>query len=144
MIKSGLAGFGALSLLQAPGVVNAGEETIKRETFVKLTSNENPYGYSPDAKRILAEALDDGSHYASSASIGKLEQQIADREGLKAENVVLGTGSVDTSLVYVCNPNNPTASVSPALFRKYTEWRACVWVTDWHRQTLPKSLRSIG
>ncbi|NJM53637.1 MAG: aminotransferase class I/II-fold pyridoxal phosphate-dependent enzyme [Blastocatellia bacterium] len=138
---------------------------------IKLTSNENPYGFSPKAKQALIDSLDDGNRYANPDLVAKLEQEIAKREGLKPENVVLGTGSGEvlcmaavafgqkeivapdptfpslmryaenfgakikavrlnekfehdfdsmakqisenTSLVYVCNPNNPTAGISP-------------------------------
>jgi histidinol-phosphate aminotransferase len=139
--------------------------------LIKLTSNENPYGFSPKARTAILDAVADGNRYASPDAVAGLERQIAEREGLKAENVVLGTGSGEvlcmaaiafgrgeivapeptfpslmryaetlgakikpvplnekyehdfgamaklvgenTSLVYVCNPNNPTASISP-------------------------------
>lgn len=139
--------------------------------LIKLTSNENPYGFSPKARAAILDSLSEGNRYAHPDLVAKLEQQIAEREGLKAENVVLGTGSGEilcmaaiafgqkeivapnptfqslmryaenlgakvksvplnekfehdfgamtklvnenTSLVYVCNPNNPTAGLSP-------------------------------
>lgn len=138
---------------------------------IKLTSNENPHGFSPKARAAILDSLADGNRYAHPEQVAKLEQEIAAREGLKAENVVLGTGSGEvlcmaaiafgqkeivapaptftslmryaeslgakirnaplnekfehdfdalarltgenTSLVYVCNPNNPTAGLSP-------------------------------
>jgi Histidinol-phosphate/aromatic aminotransferase and cobyric acid decarboxylase len=139
--------------------------------FIKLTSNENPYGYSPKAREAMLDALAEGNRYAAPEIVSRLEREIADREGLKPESVVLGTGSGEilcmtaiafgqkeivapdptfpglmryaenlgarvknvplnekfehdlaamaravsenTSLVYVCNPNNPTAGVTP-------------------------------
>lgn len=139
--------------------------------IIKLSSNENPYGFSPKARAAILDSLADGNRYANPEMVAKLEQEIATREGLKPENVVLGTGSgevlcmaaiafgrgeivapeptfpslmryaenfggrvksvplnekfehdfaamskavsAETSLVYVCNPNNPTASISP-------------------------------
>lgn len=139
--------------------------------LIKLTSNENPYGFSPKARTAILDSLSEGNRYAHPDLVAKLEQQIAEREGVKAENVVLGTGSGEvlcmaaiafgrgeivapnptfqslmryaenlgakvksvplndkfehdfgamaklvnenTSLVYICNPNNPTAGLSP-------------------------------
>ena len=141
--------------------------------IIKLSSNENPYGFSAKAKQAIVDSLSEGNRYASPDLAAKLEQEIALREGLKAENVILGTGSGEvlcmtgaaygwqngeivspdptfpmvmryaanfnakinnvplnarlehdfeamakqitdkTSLVYVCNPNNPTATISP-------------------------------
>lgn len=167
LFKGGLAGIAILPFLQTSEVF-AEKQTSK---IIKLTSNENPYGFSPKAKQVLMDSLTEGNRYANLELVGKLEQEIAKREGLKPENVVLGTGSgeilcmaaiafgqreiiapdptfpslmryaenfgakikniplnekfehdfnsmakaitSDTSLVYVCNPNNPTASISP-------------------------------
>lgn len=139
--------------------------------LIKLTSNENPYGFSPKAKQAILDSLTDGNRYANPDLVAGLEKEIAAREGVKPESVVLGTGSGEvlcmaaiafgrgeivapdptfpslmryaenlgarvksvplnkkfehdfdamarsvsenTSLVYVCNPNNPTAGISP-------------------------------
>lgn len=138
---------------------------------IKLSGNENPYGFSPKAKQAVIDSLADGSRYADPAAVRTLEETIAAREGLKPENVVLATGSGEilcmaalafgkneivaptptfptlmqyaeklgatirsvplnakfehdleglaralsdkTSLTYTCNPNNPTASMTP-------------------------------
>jgi histidinol-phosphate aminotransferase len=167
LFKSGLAGIAVLPFLQA---ANCFAETTSNK-IIKLTSNENPYGFSPKAKQVLVDSLNDGNRYASPDFVAEFEREIARREGLKPENVVLGTGSGEilcmaaigfgqkeivapdptfpslmryaenfgakiknvplnekfehdfsamarnisenTSLVYVCNPNNPTASMSP-------------------------------
>lgn len=167
LFKSGLAGIAVLPFLQTSEII--AEKQISK--IIKLSGNENPYGFSPKAKQVLMDSVADGNRYANPDLVGKLEQEIAKREGLKPENVVLGTGSgeilcmaaiafgqkeivapdptfpslmryaenfgakinniplnekfehdfnamakavtSDTSLVYVCNPNNPTASLSP-------------------------------
>ena len=171
LLKGGLAGLAAATFLRPAEVFAAAEPRSSTGKFIKLSSNENPYGFSPGAKQALLDSVADGNRYASPDLVNKLEQEIAAREGLKAENVVLGTGSGEvlcmaaiafgqgeivapdptfqslmryaetlgakiknvplnekfehdfdsmakavgtaTSLVYVCNPNNPTASLSP-------------------------------
>jgi histidinol-phosphate aminotransferase len=60
---------------------------------IRLSSNENPYGFSPRARAALLETMTDGNRYADPETVARLEREIAARENLKPENVVLGTGS---------------------------------------------------
>ncbi len=174
LIKGGLAGMSVLPFLLVTnsfGESNSITKAWSNEKFIKLSGNENPYGFSPNARQVLLDSIADGNRYANPEIVAKLEQEIARREGLKPENVVLGTGSGEvlcmaaiafgqkeivapdptfpslmryaeyfgakvknvplnekfehdfgamarnisenTSLVYVCNPNNPTAGLSP-------------------------------
>lgn len=150
----------------------AGAQTADRASRpIKLSGNENPYGFSPRAKQAAIDSIADGNRYADPDAVRKLEAMIAAREGVKPENVVLATGSGEilcmaalafgkneivaptptfptlmtyaeklgaavkavplnakfehdldalgrgvtgkTSIVYACNPNNPTASITP-------------------------------
>src|SRR5688500_12038702 len=61
--------------------------------LIKLSSNENPYGFSPKVRAAILDSIADGNRYANPELVARLEQRIAEREGVKAENVVLGTGS---------------------------------------------------
>ena len=147
-------------LLAAPGPMKA-----------RLNANENPFGPSAKAKKAVMDALDTSYQYPS-VYIRELVNKIAEYEGVKPENILMGAGSsplllasamyfseksgsnivsgdptyaslprgaaefntawtkvpltadykldldamekkVDssTSLMYICNPNNPTGTV---------------------------------
>jgi len=167
-LKTSAISGAALALIPRAIVAQTREQVIKP---IKLSGNENAYGFSPKAKQAVIDSLADGSRYADPAAVRKLEETIAAREELKPENVVLATGSGEilcmaalafgkneivaptptfpalmqyaeklgaavrsvplnakfehdleglargvsdkTSLVYTCNPNNPTASMTP-------------------------------
>jgi len=59
---------------------------------IRLTSNENPYGPSPAALRVAAEASARGAFYPGKIS-GDLTRVIAEREGIAAEGIALSSGS---------------------------------------------------
>ena len=147
-------------LLAAPGPMKA-----------RLNANENPFGPSAKAKKAVMDALDTSYQYPS-VYTRELVNKIAEYEGVKPENILMGAGSsplllasamyfseksgsnivsgdptyaslprgaaefntawtkvpltadykldldamekkVDssTSLMYICNPNNPTGTV---------------------------------
>lgn len=139
--------------------------------LAKLNANENPYGPSPKAVEAFNSATTLGNRYAWK-ELFDLMGKIADKEGVKLENVMMGPGSSDllektamvlfaeggnvvsadpsymslikvaqatgaswkpvplkkdwshdlkgmeeaidenTKLVYICNPNNPTGSMT--------------------------------
>lgn len=71
-----------------PGRSKSGSE----RPAVKLSSNENPLGCSPDAETELAGARGSLSRYPDSEST-ELREAIAAHHGLEAERIVCGTGS---------------------------------------------------
>ena len=178
---------GGLTLLndkiQAGGIApvnsNAATWTMKEERLIaefpkvkaRLFANENPFGPSEKAKKAIQEAIANSYQYPF-IQLMELQKKIADFEGMKTEQIMLGAGSspllhgaallfnkpggniisgdptyedllekatalhnitwikvpltsehkldldemekrVDdkTTLVYVCNPNNPTGTV---------------------------------
>lgn len=58
----------------------------------RLSANENPFGPSEKAKKALMEAIDKSYQYPMK-SLMELTEKIAEFEGLKTENVMLGAGS---------------------------------------------------
>jgi histidinol-phosphate aminotransferase len=70
----------------------ARELGLEPTEIVKLASNENPLGPSPKAVEAMKEALLQSHLYPDGGGYN-LRNAIADKFGLKMENVVLGNGS---------------------------------------------------
>lgn len=72
----------------------AGEQP-KNENIIKLNANENPYPPSPAVERVLkSESAAELRKYPD-ANAMPLKKALAERYGLKAENVFCGNGSDD-------------------------------------------------
>ncbi len=171
-LKTGVLASSAVAL--APSFASETEAgNVSAKQAIRLFSNENPYGFSPKAKQAIIDSVHLGNQYAHRNKVIELRNLIAEREGLKPENVILGSGSGEvlcmagaaygwqggeivtpqttfpmlfryaekfnaktnkvplnskfeldlnemdkqisqkTSLVYVCNPNNPTGTMLP-------------------------------
>jgi histidinol-phosphate aminotransferase len=76
----------------AAGARLAAREPAARGPLV-LCWNENPYGPSPAARRVVSELIPSGCRYPSDAAIGDLVAAIAAREGVGADHIITGTGS---------------------------------------------------
>src|SRR5215210_3112387 len=70
----------------------ARELGLKPSEIIKLASNENPLGPSPKALAAMREMLERAHFYPDGGGY-YLREAIADRLGLKRENVILGCGS---------------------------------------------------
>jgi len=68
------------------------QEEFQLQEVVKLASNENSLGPSPQAIRALQESLADIHRYPDTGGL-RLRQALAELYDLKVENVVLGSGS---------------------------------------------------
>ena len=64
------------------------------EEIIKLASNENPFGTSPKALAAIRAVLDDLNRYPDGGGF-YLRREIADRQGVELEQVILGNGSTE-------------------------------------------------
>ena len=82
----------------------------------KLNANENPYGPSPMALEAFKNAASGGNRYAWK-ELFQLVDKIADFEGVKSTNIMMGPGSSDllekTAMVLFMNGGN-VVSADPA------------------------------
>ncbi|MEL7297885.1 MAG: histidinol-phosphate transaminase [Pseudomonadota bacterium] len=83
--------------------------------IVRLHSNENPYGPSESALKMMDYAARKGAYYADEAG-GVLAAMIAERHGLSAEQVVISAGSAEalSAIAVVWGQQGPI--VAPRLF----------------------------
>lgn len=72
----------------------AGEQP-KNRTIIKLNANENPYPPSPEVERIFKEKDISALRKYPNADAVPLKQALAERYGLREENVFCGNGSDD-------------------------------------------------
>ena len=70
----------------------ARELGLRPAQIIKLASNENPLGPSPEALRAMHEMLERAHFYPDGGGY-YLRQAIAEKHGLGMENVILGNGS---------------------------------------------------
>src|SRR6266571_4746670 len=70
----------------------ARELGLKPNEIIKLASNENPLGPSPKALAAMREMLERAHFYPDGGGY-YLREAIAEKTGLKRENVILGCGS---------------------------------------------------
>lgn len=67
---------------------------------IKLSSNENPFGPSPDAQEAVKRCVHELHRYPSSDH-SALRNALAEIHGLKADNIICGAGS-DEVITFLC------------------------------------------
>ncbi|MEM9324860.1 MAG: histidinol-phosphate transaminase [Bacteroidota bacterium] len=108
--------------------------------LAKLNANENPYGPSPKALKAHMEGSAKGNRYAW-RELFDLIDKIADKEGVKAENVMMGPGSSDllekTGMVLFMKGGN-IVSADPAYMSMIrvaeavgASWKGVALSKDW-------------
>lgn len=106
----------------------------------KLNANENPHGPSPKAIEALAANLGTSNRYAWK-NLFALIENIADYEGVKPENVLMGPGSSDilekTAMILFKDGKGNVVSADPAYMSlvKVAEASGATWksvpLKDW-------------
>lgn len=81
----------------------------------RLYSNENPYGPSKSAQKMIDYAAKKGSYYVDSA-VNTLRDMIAERHGLTRDHITVSTGSAEvlSAIAIVYGQKGPI--VAPRLF----------------------------
>ena len=70
----------------------ARELGLEAADIIKLASNENPLGPSPKAREAMLEAVEQAHLYPDGGGY-RLRTALAEKHGVKFENIVLGNGS---------------------------------------------------
>jgi len=83
----------ALLLAGPGGALRAAQEPAAGSGPIVLCWNENPYGPSPAARAALRAAVSDGCRYPADKEIDALVAALATKEGVGADQIVIGTGS---------------------------------------------------
>jgi histidinol-phosphate aminotransferase len=119
-----------LATLQEPELYVPGlsvEEASQRyhvspEKIVKLSSNENPLGPSPEAMKVVESMLTELHRYPDSKALA-LRAVIGEKEGLTRDNVIFGAGSSEIMSFIIrafSNPGDEIVCMDPS-FSVYTE-----------------------
>jgi len=125
----GLGGISALSSLPLHGSTNLTNSSYKSlvrelpfmENFqtpmrARLLANENPFGPSPKAQQAIMESISQGNRYGHSDAQYLIEM-IAEKEGVKPANIMLGPGSTDLlekTAIALCRHGGNVISADPS------------------------------
>ncbi len=105
---------GAMALAAAPVAALRRPAYGPAEGLIKLDANENPYGPSPKALEAIAEAATQGAYYPG-PTVRRLQEMVAEHNGLRPENVVLTSGSIEALFAVGAAYSRHGRIVAPAL-----------------------------
>ncbi|MCH6256385.1 aminotransferase class I/II-fold pyridoxal phosphate-dependent enzyme [Puniceicoccaceae bacterium K14] len=97
-----------------------------KDSLIRLSSNENAFGYSPKAQAAIVEALDGGSYYNRN-DVADLVELLAEKEGVPSDHILTTAGSgpllMMTAIAYADPEKNvvTTEMGYTQLIRKYDE-----------------------
>jgi len=116
-LRFGAAAAGAPALLPILGEVQLpelGAHRARDDGILKLSSNENPLGIPPAARRAMTQAFSDANRYPGGPN-DALAEALAAQHGVPAESIVLGSGSTDVLRMAVQSVTAKRASVRVVL-----------------------------
>jgi histidinol-phosphate aminotransferase len=118
---TGLAGCTTASVTAAQGAFPASAARDPyllgpKEGVALLSRNENPYGPSESALKMVEYAASKGAYYTSREAIAMLTEMIAEKNGVAPEQVVLTTGSGEVLSAIAMIYGKKGAIVAPRLF----------------------------
>ncbi|SHN12368.1 histidinol-phosphate aminotransferase [Cyclobacterium lianum] len=82
----------------------------------RLLANENPFGPSSGVQKAIAESISLGNRYGH-ADAAYLIDMLAEKEGVKPENIMLGPGSTDMlekTAIVLCQHGGNVISADPS------------------------------
>jgi histidinol-phosphate aminotransferase len=134
-LKTSVLGLGSMSLLSGNLLAKSGNAaattaTWSRESMLwelnpiynevkmkaRLLANENPFGPSTKVQKAIAESINIGNRYGH-ADAAYLISMIAEKEGVKPENIMLGPGSTDLlekTAIVLCKDGGNVVSADPS------------------------------
>ena len=88
-LSAGMVGLGGLAI--APRRVSGSRP--QSDDLIRLSSNENPLGIAPAARQAIVRGIAEANRYPRLRA--ELTQALAEKHGVRSENVVLGAGSTE-------------------------------------------------
>lgn len=112
-----LTGFTGGSCLRSAEKPAASGTAAAGRTVIRIKSNESPYGLSPAAREAAIAALE-RAHIYPHDHYARLKIQIAERESLTPEHIILGAGSTEimVMLIQLYGSQGETLAADPTYF----------------------------
>ncbi|MFC4873315.1 pyridoxal phosphate-dependent aminotransferase [Negadavirga shengliensis] len=131
-LKTSALGLGSMSLILDPlraAPVSPGKKWDKESTLweinplynevkmkARLLANENPFGPSAQVQKAISDAISSGNRYGH-GDAAYLISMLAEKEGVKPENIMLGPGSTDLlekTAIVLCKNGGNVVSADPS------------------------------
>ncbi|UJP64590.1 pyridoxal phosphate-dependent aminotransferase [Mongoliitalea daihaiensis] len=130
-LKTSALGIGAISTLSKLPLQAASSKSIDYVSLARelplpanmqvpmrarLLANENPFGPSPKAQQAIMDSISQGNRYGHSDAQYLIEM-IAEKEGVKPANIMLGPGSTDLlekTAIALCRHGGNVVSADPS------------------------------
>ncbi|HVR42139.1 MAG TPA: aminotransferase class I/II-fold pyridoxal phosphate-dependent enzyme, partial [Thermoanaerobaculia bacterium] len=92
LFRTSALALGAAAI-DLPALAGPVARTARNDGWLELDRNENPWGPSEDARKAMIARIERGNRYLDADELDAFRDQIARREGVTRDHVVLGAGS---------------------------------------------------